>query len=160
MKKICLFILLTVITTFSLMPEDVMKIEIGNVKINSPVGWIAQYTKSPQVFFLYSPVEENDTFQENCNLTIENLPGKYSIKNYMIESIKQIKKVYKDLKIIETSDNYHIISGDVNGNIVQQIQFFYIKNNIAYVLTFTSTPEKFNDYTDTFKIIAKSFEIK
>jgi hypothetical protein len=137
-----------------------MKIKVENAEIDVPLGWFAHYTKQPQLFFLYSPLEDDyDDFQENCNLMKEKLPGKYSMEEYMKASINAVKDVYTGLVIEETGKNYYIFSGIVNDIEVKQIQYYYIKNNIAYILTFTSAPETFTDYFAIFKKIAESFKI-
>jgi len=138
--------------------QDGMQIKIDNYSITVPSGWLAQRTDSSTVFVLYSPVEENDTFQENGNLTIEKLPTEYSVKGYLEAAQKNIKKIYGNFALIEEGENYQIISGDINGIVVQQIQFVSIKENTAYILTFTSNPENFNRYKDTFKKIQETFK--
>lgn len=157
MKKLLLSaFLLLFLQTFLL--SNTMKIEIKNVKIDVPVGWLAQYTNAQQVFFLFSPLEENDNFQENCNLTTEKLTKKYSVKEYIAANVDIIGNYMGDFTLHEAKKNYHIISGTVNNITVKQIQYFYIKKNTAYVLTFTSNPEEFEKYLNTFNTIAKSFK--
>lgn len=154
-KKILLtIILLQIVLIFG---NDTMKISINDISIESPIGWLAQYTKSPQLFFLYSPMEVNDTFQENCNLTIEYLPSPYTIKEYKDASVAAIESVYGNFQLLESNDNYHIITGYVGDIKLKQIQYFYIKSNIAYVLTFSSNPENFSRYKDQFSSIAMTF---
>ncbi len=138
--------------------RDGMQIKIDNYAITVPSGWLAQRTDSSTVFILYSPIEENDTFQENGNLAIEKLPTKYSVKDYLKAAQEYIKKIYGNFLLIEEGDDYQIISGDMNGTAVQQIQFVSIKDNTAYILTFTSNPENFDRYLDTFREIQKKFE--
>jgi hypothetical protein len=153
-KIIIAVVLLQFLPLFS---NDNMKIVVDNVSIEVPVGWLSQYTKSPQLFFLYSPVEVNDTFQENCNLTIEYLPSSYTIQEYKKAGVTALKSVYGDFQLVESSENYHIITGLVGEVSVKQIQYFYIKSNIAYVLTFSSNPENFSRYKEQFESIAETF---
>ena len=138
-KKVILTIIL--LQSFMLFSNEMMKISIENVSIEAPLGWFAQYTKSPQLFFLYSPLEVNDTIQENCNLTIEYLSSPYTVEEYKDANIEALQSVYREFQILESNNNYHIIKGYVGENYVKQIQYFYVKLNIAYVLTFTSNPE-------------------
>ena len=157
MKRVILLIVSILLVNTVVFSNETMKIECENTTIEVPLGWLAQYTKSPQMFVLYSPVEQNDTFQENCNLAIEALPIDYTVLNYMKASIEIMRSVYSNLEIIESNENFHIISGSINDIVVQQIQFFYINNNTAYVLTFTSNPANFNRYLEEFKSIVQTF---
>lgn len=152
---VLLLLLLSVVQVFS---ESGMKVKIDNYEITVPLGWLAQRTDSSTVFILYSPVEENDDFQESGNLTVEKLATNYSIKRYLEAGREYIKTVYGDFTLIEEGKNYHIISGNINGMLVQQIQFVEMKGNEVYVLTFTSNPDNFKRYLEIFKNIYKSFK--
>ena len=153
-KGLFAIILLQSIMVFS---NETMKISIENVSIEAPLGWFAQYTKSPQLFFLYSPLEVNDTIQENCNLTIEYLSSPYTVKEYKDANIEPLQSVYREFEILESNMNYHIIRGYVGEIYVKQVQYFYVKSNIAYVLTFTSNPENFDRFKTQFNLIADTF---
>ena len=137
-----------------------MEIKIDNVKISIPVGWSVRYTKSPQLFVIYSGIEVNDTFQENGNLVIEYLPREYSVKEYIDACIISLERVYKDFNIITSEGNYHIISGKINEISMQQIQFFNVKEKIAYIFTCASDPKNFTRFEDTFRKIAASLIIE
>ena len=134
-----------------------MEIKIDNYSITVPSLWLAQRTDSATVFILYSPIEENDTFQENGNLTVEKLPSKYSVKAYLKAGREVLKKLYANFKLIEEGADYQIFSGELNGIALQQMQFVTISGTEAYVLTFSSTPEDFDRYADTFKAIFSTF---
>lgn len=137
--------------------NDTMKVMVDNISIDAPLGWMVQYTKSPQLLFLYSPVEENDDLQENCNIMLEYLPAPYTVEEYKDASVEAIKAVYTDLQLIESQDNYQIFTGYIGTINVMQIQYIYIKSDIAYVLTFTSNPDNFDRYLEQFVTIAESF---
>ena len=137
--------------------DDGMQIKIDKYSITIPSLWLAQRTDSPAVFILYSPLEENDTFQENGNLTVEKLPSKYSVKAYLKAGREVLKKLYANFKLIEEGADYQIFSGELNGIALQQMQFVSISGTEAYVLTFSSTPEDFDRYADTFKAIYSTF---
>ncbi len=158
MKKLMIagLISLIAVTAFA---EDTMIIQCENVSVEAPLGWLAQYTRTPNLLFLYSPLEENDTFQENMNVTVEQLPRAYSVEEYMDASMGQLKRIYSDLKVNETSDNRHIISGVVSGIPVKQLQYFFVQDEVAYVLTFSSNQENFDRYYEDFELIADSFKI-
>lgn len=156
-KATALAAVLFLVFVTSAFGDDGMQIKIDNYSITIPSLWLAQRTDSATVFILYSPLEENDTFQENGNLTVEKLPSKYSIKAYLKAGREVLKKLYANFKLIEEGDDYQIFSGELNGIALQQMQFVAISGTEAYVLTFSSTPEDFDRYADTFKAIYSTF---
>lgn len=158
MKKISIALVLALALQFLVFSQETMKVEIGNFKISLPVGWMAQYTGNAQVFFLFSPLEKDDTFQENCNLTPEPLNQKISLEDYIKTIMTGLDGAYSNMKVIEAKDNYRIITGEINETVVEQMLYFYITPKVAYVLTFTATPDSFADYVDTFRKIAASFK--
>ena len=103
-----------------------MQIKIDNCSITIPSLWLAQRTDSATVFILYSPLEENDTFQENGNLTVEKIPAKYSVKAYLKAGREMLKKLYANFKLIEEGADYQLFSGELNGIALQQMQFVTI----------------------------------
>jgi hypothetical protein len=144
----------------SLCAEDLMRVSVGNAEVSIPVGWYAEYRNSGMVFVLYSPLEEDDSFQENGNLATEALDKAYSVKDYMAAALEQVKTVYENFSLAASGKNYHVYTGTVNNVDVTQIQYFYIKGKTAYVLTFTAKPDTFDDYSDTFAAIAKTFVVR
>lgn len=159
MKKGFLIVLFIVTAQLGF-AEDTMKIVIDNISIESPLGWLAQYTKSPNLFFLYSPLKPNDTFQENCNLTVEELYIDLSISEYMQATLDQLNSFYTDFSLKEKGKNFTVYYGILNNVELVQAQYYYKEDNTVYVLTCTSTPSEFDNYRVVFKQIASSFSIQ
>lgn len=159
MKKnlIALMCFLLVTVAFA---SDTMIVQCDGISIEAPVGWLVQYTQSPTVFMMYSPLENNDTFQENGNIVVEDLPTPYTIPEYMDLSIEFLQSVYTDYKLLEREGNRLVITGHVGDILVQQVQFYHIVDNTAYVLTFTSNPLNFKRYTAVFNSIAQSVKFQ
>ncbi|MBB6480273.1 hypothetical protein [Spirochaeta isovalerica] len=157
MKKIVLAAFLIVSMNVILASQDKMTASYGNIKIDIPLGWMVQYTQSPSVFFIFSPLEPNDTFQENANLVIEALPYKISLSDYISLSQEGLKSVYGKFEMLETAENYHIIRGYIGSTQVQQLQIFYVTDNNAYILTFSSNPDNFARFRDQFFTLAGTF---
>jgi hypothetical protein len=137
-----------------------MTLQAENIEIRSPINWLAQYTQSPQLFIIYSPIEPNDTFQENLNLTTEALPSPYTVSAYMEASQNVLQSVYQSFELEVTGDSFHIYTGTVNGVTVKQIQYFWVVGNTAYILTGSALPSTFQNFADTFQTIADSVVIK
>lgn len=159
MKKLVIAIFLSLAVLGTGFSQKLMEIRVQQVSISIPTGWLAQYTDNATTFILYSPMEQDDTFQENANLVLEKLPQKYSVKAYLKAAQDNIRAVYGDFALVEEGGNYHIISGSYNDTMLMQIQYVAIKNDTAYILTFTSNPESFASYIDTFKSIQKTFKL-
>lgn len=86
---ILMFICLTAVKMFA---ENVMTVKCDNYEISVPTGWMAQRTNGDTVFILYSPIEENDTIQENCVLTFTSDPANF---NRYLNTFKSIYKTFK-----------------------------------------------------------------
>jgi hypothetical protein len=159
MRKLGVLLLFALAVCSPLQSQESMEVTIGGFSISVPPGWLAQYTKSPYVFILYSPPPESegDNFRENCNLVVETLPSAYSLAGYMKASVAALKTVYVNFEMVRTEKNRHLIMGEMNGVRVKQLQYFYIKGKEAYVLTFSSTPDEFEQYAEVFAAIADSF---
>ncbi|MGP1458568.1 MAG: hypothetical protein ACTTKL_04595 [Treponema sp.] len=138
--------------------DEGMKVSVGNCSIGVPVGWTAQKPGAGSEFILFSPLEENDTFQENCNFVKETLLSKYTAKNYLKAAREMQAAVFTDFAVLEDGGDYQIVSAKLGGQTVMQIQFAYVKGMTAYTLTFSSTPEDFDRYIDTFRQIEKTFQ--
>jgi hypothetical protein len=93
MKK---YLIIAALLLFSLTvtAEDKMEIIIDKYSIKVPAGWLAEYkgAASANLFFLYSPMEKDDTFQENINLTVEKLPKPYDFNAYYDAAVETLKK--------------------------------------------------------------------
>ncbi|MGD1921479.1 MAG: hypothetical protein ACFCAD_22870 [Pleurocapsa sp.] len=48
--------------------------------------------------------------------------------------------------------------GDVNGNTVQRMQAWSIKDNRAYILTYTAKLDSYNNYLPSVEKMIESFE--
>jgi hypothetical protein len=149
--KMIATVLLLLALAAALPAESVMLIEIENFSMEVPLGWLAQYTKSPTVFMIYSPPEENDSFRENCNLVVEALPEALTLQRYMRLSLDALRGAYKGLQVVESKDNHHVITGSINDVDVMQLQYFFVADRTAYVLTFTSTPADFEAMAGSFE---------
>lgn len=160
MKRLLISFCLFISIALHAYAADTMFISIDKYQIAVPVGWLAQYTKDQIVFVLYSPLEENDTFQENCNLTTETLKTQMTLSEYIKLSVDTLKGIYKDLRIQAQKDNYLVYTGTMDGGMIKQLQYYYINNTEAYVLTCSSDPANYARYEKTFRQIAGTFRYK
>ena len=149
--------------------SDFIELDKGSYRINYPKSW--QLDTSGQMntaFILFSELEENDIFSENINLLIQDLKGlKMDLKAFVELSEKQIKtmvvnsKIDKSITIKNEDSTYHDIvwSGHVSGKNLKFKQYFFIKNEKAYVLTFTAHRTTYDAYLKIGNQIINSFKL-
>jgi PsbP len=116
---------------------------------------------------LFSPIEDaNDTFKENVNVMVQDLKGyNLTLKDYAELSEKQITTLVTNGKIYESKvvktplgecyqSTYSMEQETVK---LKLMCFCYIKNEKAYLITFTALAEKFEAYKNTGVQIMNSF---
>ncbi len=139
--------------------------------IQYPSTW--QLDQSGQLgttFILFSLIEsEQDAFRENVNLLIQDLAGKnIDLDQYAEISEEQIKTMITNSKLIESkrekknSSEYHkiIFSGDQSALHLMFEQYYWVINEKAYALTFTTEQNKFESLKETGEKILNSFMLK
>ncbi|MEM8832572.1 MAG: serine/threonine-protein kinase [Cyanobacteria bacterium P01_G01_bin.19] len=137
-------------------------------RVNYPQAWSRQnrddFFATGVTFF--SPLENNlDRFKEQVSVLVENLPSDVSLEQYTADSISEIKKLSdpnvgeaKKVNLGEYEGRQIAYRGEVNGNPVRRMQTWSIKNNQAYVVTYTAQPESFDSYLPMVEAIIDSFE--
>ena len=153
-------------------PENVWKsFKKDNYSIEYPNKWnVNPNEQMGMSFIIFSPKEsENDKFSENINLTIQDLTGKEIDLDKFVEiSNNQINTLATNLNFIESKriktekKEYQkiIFSADQGVLHLKYEQFYFLKNEKAYVLTFTSELGKFSDYEITAEKILNSFRFE
>lgn len=141
--------------------------ETNEFKVEYPKNWVLDTSgKMNSKFILFSKLKKNDKFRENINLTVQNLSGhNFTMESYVKLSENQIKNMLPEAKIIESRsiENHHetVWQGKVGINILKFKQHYFIKNEKAYVLTFTALVETYEKFIlNGGDKILKSFKIK
>lgn len=121
-------------------------------------------------FMIFSPLDsKDDKFMENVNLIIQILNGmNINLDKYTEISLGQIKTMITNSDIIENKrikidgkDCQKIIySGNQGTYKLMFEQYYWVENEKAYVLTFTTEIDKFDNYKDTGEKILNTFKIK
>jgi PsbP. len=120
--------------------------------------------------FVLSPVEnDSDKFKENVSLIIQNLAGQsIGLDKYKEISEKQIASLGTDIKLLESSkvkkskgDFYRIsyIMSQANFKLIIA-SYCYIKGEKAYLITFTSEVDKYEQYKTIGDKILDSFQFR
>lgn len=147
------------------------KYEATNYSIQYPREWELDVSGAMgALLILLSPVEsDKDQFRENVNLIVQDLSGHdINLDKFAEISEGQIKTLITNSELIESkkmknnSQEYHkiIYSGDQGVYHLKYEQYYWVKNNNAYILTLTCEINKFTDYLKTGEQILNSFMFK
>jgi len=139
--------------------------------IKYPSKWAIDTSKAMgTAFIVFAPLEsDSDKFQENVNMLTQDLAGQnITLDDYTKISEHQIKtaitdgKIYESIRIKTANGEHHkiIFSGTQGANKLKFEQFYFIKNNYAYVITLTTQADKFEQYRPTGEQILHSFIVK
>jgi len=140
------------------------KSPLFNFVISYPQTW--EMKQISGIIAFLSPLEDkDDKFQENVNVVVEDISGKQlSSEQYAKAADDAWLKYDSKLRVIDFQktnlngkDAFYTIAEDDK---LKYKQYKFVKNNTAYVLTYTSELDKFNKFLTTADTIIKSFEIK
>jgi hypothetical protein len=137
-----------------------------------------QYPKSWQIdtskmmgteLFVFSALEnENDKFRENVNVIIQDLGGQdIDLDKYKQITETQVTEIAADGKIYESTvvktgkgEYYKVTYAMTQGTFRLKISSYcYIKNEKAYLVTFSSEFDKYDQYKKVGEQILKSFSL-
>ncbi|MCB0438606.1 MAG: hypothetical protein KDD20_07695 [Mangrovimonas sp.] len=164
MKTKLTFILL-LITAYGFGQDGFVEYKKEGYSIKYPKDWRLDTSgQMNTLFILFSPNTENDTFNENINFIIQDLTGQnMDLESYTKLSEDQIKTMVPNGKWIESKRNGNhqevVWSGFVANNNLKFKQFFYVKDDKAYILTFTALETTFDDYINIGSEILNSFQL-
>jgi hypothetical protein len=139
--------------------------------ISHPIDWeLDQSSQMGTSFMLFSPLSSSDDqFRENVNLIIQDLAGQNITMDIFTElSEGQIKTMLVDGKIISSErqnaegQEFHkaIFSGRQGIFNLQFEQYYWIKEEKAFVLTLTCESETFATYQKVGEEMLNSFKVK
>lgn len=142
-----------------------------NVSIQTPEGWNLKENPQPgtQATF-FSPKEgAGDKFIENVGLQVSDLSAKPSV------TLDEIVKAWIDQSKSEFPDSFKVVSEDKttlggieavkvisqakdNISVLKAMTVFALKDNKAYILTYSAEEKSFEKFLDGFNQIINSFE--
>jgi len=148
--------------------NDWKTLDQSTYSIQYPSTWeLNQSGQMGTSFILFSPLEsDKDKFRENINLLVQDLTGQnIDLNKYTEISEGQIKSLLTNSALIESKrikndrGEFHkiIYSGDQGVFHLQFEQYYWVINNQAFVLTFSSEKDKFADFKETSEKILNSF---
>lgn len=165
-SKIILFALL--IFSLHVKSQEFKTLDDSTYTVNYPKKWSLDKSNAYLKFILFSP-EDNTVFRENVNLIIQNLSDKNTdLAAYASISEKQITTMIPGAVILEsktlTKDDgdYYSISYEAKQGayFLKWKQYYWVKGNRAYVLTFTSDKNSYDLLIKDADLIMNSFKLK
>ncbi|MGK7893960.1 MAG: hypothetical protein AB4372_10140 [Xenococcus sp. (in: cyanobacteria)] len=136
------------------------------IVVERPKHWSIQEENSflnPEIIFL-SPKENNtDTFREQVKLYIEKLAIPLSLNEY---TELAVQKIVSSNSIIEPPKNISFANQEGRKVIYQdpdemkRLEVWTIKNQKAYIITYTAEADKFQKFAEQAETIIQSLEIK
>jgi uncharacterized protein YcfL len=140
------------------------------ISVQYPDSWTMQDNVQGAVAAFLSPVEDDkDRFQDNVNIATQDLQGQdINIEQYTELTKQQIPTIITDATIISSE------SVTVNGSEMQKLvytgtqgdfklkwhQIFTIKDGQAYILTYTSEENKYDNYVKEMEEMSETLAIK
>ncbi len=137
-------------------------------KVDYPQVWSKQnrddFFATGVVFF--SPLEDDsDKFKERVSVLVENLSSDMSLAQYTDESIAEIERLSdpnvgqaREINLGAEEARQVVYSGHENGKPVKRMQTWSVKNERAYIITYTARPDSYDQYLPTIEKMIKSFE--
>ena len=158
------FIILSLVSCSSLNWE--MHTDKANgYSVKYPNEWEKEIRGSSVLFL--SPLDgQGDRFKENVNVMLQDLSQQQvTLEQYTDitkESVitnlgKQAIVSLKDATIQGVAAKEFIYNMNMNGNNLRIKQYWFIKNKMAYLFTYTAEPSKYSEYEATANKMVESF---
>ena len=172
--KLILFLILTILTDCCFSQADtadqMISFAKGNYKFQYPRSWrLDTLTKLGPELFVFSPLEnESDKFSENVNISIQDLRGQnIDLVQYKQITDKQVEELATEGKIFESSiaqtnkgEIFRITYAMTQGKFRLKITTVCLMNNdTAYLATFSSELDKYDNYKKIGEQILNSFSL-
>lgn len=143
----------------------------GQFTIQYPPDWeLDQSGLMGSSFILFQPLEsDHDLFRENVNLLIQDLTGyDLDLNQFANLSEDQVKTMITNSTLIESKriktgpEEFHrmIYTGDQGNYHLKFVQYYWVKEGEAFVLTFTCEQDTYEINKDTGSTILNSFTFK
>ena len=139
----------------------------NDFEIQWPTDWSLDTSKlmGTRLILLSQKKNETDMFQENVNIIHQDLTGYgISLDDFVQISKDQMKQMITDLDIIqsEKQGDYHkiIFSGKQGVFNLKFQQRYFVINEKAYVLTFTTESTEYDAFKIKAEKILDSFQIR
>ena len=167
MKNTFIIVIVLILSTNLYSQTEVYETDIFSIAY--PVNWKLNTSIQGALFAITSPlVTKEDKFSENVNLIIQDLSGmNIHLDKYVTLSEKQLLLIPKgeisESKRVENKDyEYHkiVFKGFLENRNLKGKQVYIIRNEKAYVLTYTGVGNDYKLYEKYANEILNSFKLK
>ena len=159
-------IAIVLMTLASCSQENMIKYTGKNYEILYPASW-AKQEKLNVIFFLSPQENEKDLFQENVNLILQDLSQQsMSLEQYTELTKKQVTDnlgasaiiSLKNITIAGQKGKEFVYNMNYEGKHLKLKQYWFIKENIAYLFSYTAQPEQYAKYENIATEMIQSFK--
>ncbi|MFY0546227.1 PsbP-related protein [Brevibacillus sp. H7] len=134
-----------------------------------PKEWsIATESLGAVAIFLSQKESESDGFQENVSIGLQDLENNEfkTLDQYVDSNIRGLEKFVTNYELVETKDlvisnipaKQIIYTGDQGIYRIKFLQTYFIKDNVAYIISYTADQEKFDKYLKLAENVITSFQ--
>lgn len=136
------------------------------ITVERPKNWSIQEEDdfvNPGIIFISPEENSTDNFREQVKLSIKQLSIPLSLNEYTEQAIQEIAS---SNSIIEPPKNISIANREgrrviyQNANEIKRLEAWTVKNQKAYIVTYTSEADKFQKFAEHAETIISSLEIK
>lgn len=147
------------------------KLENVDYTIQYPSDWEVNESGAMGTrFFILSPLtSDKDKFRENVGLVLQDVSAyDIDLDQFVEISEDQIKTLITDGKLISSDrmrlngkEIHKLVYTGTQGQLkLKFVQYFWIQNERAYILTFTCEVQEFKDYKELGEKIMNSFVLE
>jgi serine/threonine-protein kinase len=144
--------------------------EKGNFNFQYPADWdLDESGQMGTSFFLFSRLDsDSDDFKENINLLIQDVGAhQIDLDKFVKLSEDQIKRIVTHSNLIESKrverdgQSYQMMNytGDQGQFHLHHLQYYFVEDGKAYILTFTAEQDQFEKFKVTAEKILASFRV-
>lgn len=137
--------------------------------VEYPADWDLEEGISGTIVFFAGPAIGKTGGMININIVNENLPEspKVTLEDYNKLGELQVKKSVENYQKLEEHNStvsgfpaiLRTYSFDMQGLNIKGTQAIFLKDNVAYGITFTATPDTYADYAGCFDLVMNSFKL-
>lgn len=170
MKKNITFLIVLLVGLYSYAQEEIKIYEDKDYEIKYPSNWTLETeTGTEATFAIKAPLSsDKDSFVENVNLITQDLKGMgITLDKYVKYNESQIKTIsngelFYSKKDTRDGREYHtlVFKGTINNLELKARQLYSVKNEMGYVLTFTTLENEYEDLEEIGKEIIDTFKLK
>lgn len=148
-----------------------LQLDRDGYSIQYPSDWEVDESGQMNTTLILLSAQEDpmDSFQENVNLLLQNLTGMgIDLDKFVEVSLAQIKVMIADNEVLDSQrkeaqgQEFHqvVFKGQQSGFDLTFVQYYWIIEETAYVLTLTAETDKYEKFKATGLKILDSFMIR